>query len=389
MLEERGIKSTVQVLVWDQPGPLTQSLHDAGIDYRIIRSTGTTQERIHEIVENLETTDFDIFIPNLVLPAYFASRYVREAGKPTVGVLHSDDNFYQGLIDQFLAGRRRDALSAVVAVSSLLKQKSLRNIRHDTKAVYIPYGVSIPKEDRVPRNDGKLSLMYAGRLVQEQKRIHDVVHAMLRCTKELSNCTGVIIGDGPEREDLERLLKSSNITNSISMTGRLSAEDVQREMQKHDVILLLSDYEGLPIALLEGMACGMIPIVTQMDSGIPELIQHDVNGLIVANRSEAVVSSVSRLRHDPLLLSRLSRAARETIASRYSSESCADRWEKLIRDLHLNNSLKKNKLRLPRKFDLPKVHPFTSCEDPRAPDLPFWKTLTRGVRAFLASARKH
>jgi hypothetical protein len=44
---------------------------------------------------------------------------------------------------------------------------------------------------------------------------------------------------------------------------------------------------------------------------------------------------------------------------------------------------------LPRKFDLPKVHPFTSCEDPRSPELPFWKKLIRGVRAFLASARKH
>ncbi|MFM7831780.1 MAG: glycosyltransferase, partial [Planctomycetaceae bacterium] len=105
----------------------------------------------------------------------------------------------------------------------------------------------------------------------------------------------------------------------------------QAQLSTADVLLLLSDYEGLPIALLEAMACGLVPIVSKMRSGIPELIQHMVNGIVVDDRSDSVLNSVRMLNADPELRQRLSAAARNTVLERFSHQRCADGWETLLR----------------------------------------------------------
>ncbi len=381
LLREQGISNIVELLIWDKPGPLTESLQQSGIECHITECRGSTEERVHGLLSNLQSYHFDVFVPNLVLPALFTSRFVQQAGVPSIGVLHSNDGFYRGVIDTFLAGREQDALSAVVAVSSRLSLLASEHNTFGSQIAHIPYGVPIPKKE--PRKNIKgpsISIVYAGRLVQEQKRIFDVVDAMQRCVNQIPGCKGVIVGDGPERERIEKQLSDFTHSKDIRLLGRVLPSEVQSIMQNHDTIILLSDYEGLPIALLEGMACGLVPIVSPMDSGIPELIQHGINGLIVQDRTDAVVSAVRQLSSDPDLKKELSDSAKETVARNYSSETSANNWARLLRELHQKNVSRRQAIKIPQNLDLPTTHPSTSAEDPRAPKISRWTKLLSHLR---------
>jgi glycosyltransferase involved in cell wall biosynthesis len=83
------------------------------------------------------------------------------------------------------------------------------------------------------------------------------------------------------------------------------------------------DRDGIPNVLAEAMACG-VPVVTTPISGIPELIDDGVNGLLVPTDSpDALADAVTRLRDDPGLVSRLSREGRTTVLREFDGEQLA------------------------------------------------------------------
>jgi hypothetical protein len=81
---------------------------------------------------------------------------------------------------------------------------------------------------------------------------------------------------------------------------------------------------------MEGMACGLVPICKKISSGIPELIDHEVNGLLVEDGKESFTLAVEELKTNPDFWTRLSARSRSTIAENFSSTHCANEWADLI-----------------------------------------------------------
>jgi glycosyltransferase involved in cell wall biosynthesis len=98
------------------------------------------------------------------------------------------------------------------------------------------------------------------------------------------------------------------------------------------VLVLLSDYEGLPIALLEAMACGLIPVCLRIRSGVGQLIEQGKTGFLVDDRGDDFVATIRAIASDSELRSRVSRAARERIVAQYSDEVNGSRWAALLSD---------------------------------------------------------
>lgn len=98
-------------------------------------------------------------------------------------------------------------------------------------------------------------------------------------------------------------------------------------LQRSQAILLMSDFEGLPVALLEAMAAG---VVRAIDSGIPELVHHEHTGLLVPNDPIAAASALVRLSEDPGLWQHCSEQARALMQSHYSADHCIERWLEVI-----------------------------------------------------------
>jgi glycosyltransferase involved in cell wall biosynthesis len=98
-----------------------------------------------------------------------------------------------------------------------------------------------------------------------------------------------IIGEGPERPTLERLILEQNLENCVELVGALALDGVYAELRQADVFVLLTEIgpsgyrDGLPTVILEAMAAGL-PVLATSLSGIPEMVLDGVTGLLVRER---------------------------------------------------------------------------------------------------------
>lgn len=366
-LRRRGVRSRVLFITLGAPPeecPTVSLLRQQGFDCPAVWPK-YTQDRVHWILKRLAENPPDVFVPNLMVPAYYAGRWAREAGIPTVGVLHSDDAFYRGLLSEFVFGPKTFRLSALVCVSRFLEQSVTDQQPHDTLVSRIPYGVPLFPRMAEPWN-GKLRLMYVGRLVEDQKRITEVTRALCRVVGEVSGTDAVIYGEGPEAPRVKEILCTEGRGLPVQFAGRVDNGLMEGHLAQGHALVLLSDYEGLPIALMEAMACGVVPICLQTRSGVGELVEHDVTGLLVRDRGKDFIAAVQKLRQEPLLWKRLASAARAKVQSGYTIELAAEKWKEFLIRLQ-QSSGPRSTLIVPQHLDLPPVHPSLAREDSRKP----------------------
>ncbi|MFC1688671.1 glycosyltransferase family 4 protein [Pseudomonadota bacterium] len=328
----------------------------------------------------------DVFVPNLVVAAYFAGRWVKAAGIPTIGILHSDDAFYRGIQDEFVFGRKDYRVTALACVSEELERQVTKRQPETTAIRRIPYGVVIPKR-KVERNPGRLRLAYVGRFAEEQKRVSDLTRALCHAVRYVPGAEAVLYGDGPDRNAVEDILNNEGMGLPVILAGRVGSDEIQAHLLECDVLVLLSDYEGLPIALLEAMACGVVPVCLRMRSGVSELIEDGVTGLVVDNRNEAFIHAVTRLQNEAGLWGKLSTAARAKVESEFSHEASVNKWANLFRKLG-DQSRQKSKIQIPRKYRLPPVNSALSSADPRPHEIPMPLRWYRKGRMFAGRIRR-
>ena len=369
-----------------ESGPVLESFISAGIacDYRLCGTR--TDEQVRWVLERLRDNPPDIFVPNLPVAAYYASCWIRAAGIPTLGILHSDDPYYRALQEEFVFGLAKFQLSGLVCVSKELEGRAMTRHPRATQIFRIPYGVSVP-HFRVARQLGVLRIAFVGRLAEEQKRISDVTRALCRVVREVPGTSAVIYGDGPDRASVEGVLALEGAGLSVRLAGRVSNETIQSQLLECDVIVLLSDYEGLPIALMEAMACGCVPVCTRMRSGIPELVEDGVTGLLVEDRGDSFIAAIRRLQDEPILWQRLSAAAKAHIRDRFSDTVCDSMWAAILHRL-AKSSGPKCPLVVPSRIRLPRRNPALETPDRRVTSPSFFTTSWRKLRKTVGRMKR-
>lgn len=363
-LHHRGLRPQVLfITIYGTPEecPNVRSLRSQGFDCPATSWLHFTERHVQWILYKIAEDPPDIFVPNLMVPAFYAGRWVRQAGIPTVGVLHSDDPFYWGLVSEFVCGDNPYRLSGLACVSKFLEREVLKQDPDGVVVERLPYGAPLPQSE-VQRPSGQLRLVYAGRLVDEQKRISDLIRSLCRAVREVADVEAVVYGDGPAKEAAEQIIDLEGQGLPVRLAGRVDSDQIQKHLLKCHALVLLSDYEGLPIVLMEAMACGVVPICLRTRSGISELVEDGVTGLLVDDRGDDFIAAVRRLRDDPGLWERLSKAARTRIETEYSNEVCAARWKDFLRRLN-HNAGPQQSLKIPGQLDLPHVHPSLARED--------------------------
>jgi glycosyltransferase involved in cell wall biosynthesis len=142
----------------------------------------------------------------------------------------------------------------------------------------------------------------------------------------------VIVGDGPQREALEKLVDERSLRSRVRFAGNQS--DVVPWLQALDVFALPSyANEGVPQALVQAMLVGL-PCVTTHVGSIAELATHEVTALVVPPQNVAALrAGLVRLLEDPSLRERLGRAAREYCSARYTYDAMLDRMETIYRQV--------------------------------------------------------
>jgi colanic acid/amylovoran biosynthesis glycosyltransferase len=171
------------------------------------------------------------------------------------------------------------------------------------------------KSDEDHRN---LRVMTVGRL-HASKGHDDLLRAVARLMAEGRKVTLRLLGDGPQRQELESLAKELGIAEKVTFAGSVSEERIIEEMRKTDVFVLATHEEALGVVYMEAMSMEIATVGTAV-GGVGEIITDGVNGLLVEPKNvAALAAAMVSLQDDLELRRRLARAGRQTIVSRYDS----------------------------------------------------------------------
>ena len=186
----------------------------------------------------------------------------------------------------------------------------------------------------VPEGGG-LEILSVCRLV-EQKGLEYALRAVASMSRGDSGTHYTIVGDGPLRDELMELAKALGIAGAVTFLGALPQDRVMTALAQSHVFLAPSVsasnglMEGIPVAVMEAMAAG-VPVVATRHSGIPELIEEGVSGLLVDERDvSGLAAGLTRLMHEPSWVARSQAAARQVIETKYNIRGLIVDLEKIF-----------------------------------------------------------
>jgi glycosyltransferase involved in cell wall biosynthesis len=225
--------------------------------------------------------------------------------------------------------------TAVVAVSDQVRQRLLNAGVRSNRISLVRNGIDLrpfeaPKPSlREELPPGTLLVGLIGRLAWE-KGVDIYLQAVSRIREEFPQAQFVVVGEGPDRDQLQELADSLHLGQSVTFLGR--RDDMPSVYASLDLMVSASRLEGLPMALLEGMA-SKLPVVATAVGEVPSLICGGVNGVLVPPEDAgALARAMAELLRQPERRAQLSKAARVTVASEYAAERMVQDYERIYRE---------------------------------------------------------
>jgi len=174
------------------------------------------------------------------------------------------------------------------------------------------------------------NLLYIGRLAAE-KGIPVLFESLSLLAGRGYDFLVTMVGDGPDRAALEEMAVRLGISDRLTFAGYAGQDEVKEHLQKSDVLILPSFAEGVPVTLMEAMACG-VPVIGTQVGGVPELIEHDRTGQLVPPADSATLAdAIIRYLDDPELRERVSRQGREKVVQDFNLTTELDKLTLLFR----------------------------------------------------------
>jgi glycosyltransferase involved in cell wall biosynthesis len=173
--------------------------------------------------------------------------------------------------------------------------------------------------------DSAVVALLAARL-RPEKRVPDFVRAVVRARETHPELIGLIAGDGPDRPAVE----AARERDAVRLLGH--RDDIPRLLEAADIFVLASEYEAVPMAILEAMAAGL-PVVATTVGGVPEIIEHGSTGLLVAPRDpEAMAVSLAELAAGHGLRAAMGRAGAERHRENWNVDTMVKGYVQLLQE---------------------------------------------------------
>jgi len=173
-------------------------------------------------------------------------------------------------------------------------------------------------------NENNITLLHVGRFAPQKNHLL-LIEAFALAVKEYPSMKLWLVGDGPLRPAVEKAIVKMGLERKVLFLG--IRDDVRKLLADSDLFVLSSDYEGVPLAVLEAMAAGK-PVVATAVGGVPELIEDGETGILVPPRNpEALAQGILRLAKDADLRQRMGKAAQERAQERFDISQTAREYE--------------------------------------------------------------
>jgi glycosyltransferase involved in cell wall biosynthesis len=292
---------------------------DGQIDRKAIKNIRELVQRTGADVVHAHGYKADIY-------AFFA---LRASGVSLVSTCHTwYDNdrkvFFYGAVDRLILR----GYSRVVAVSEDVRQRLVKSGVKANQVSIIRNGIDLRPFDRASAAvkdalgwSGCPLVGLVGRLAVE-KGVDIFLDTAARVIAHCPDTKFVIAGDGPDRAELDTLIDKLGIRDQVRMLGR--CDDMPALYASLDIMVSASRREGLPIAILEGMA-SRLPLVATAVGEVPTVIRDDRTGVLVpAADPELLAAAIIELLGDPAKRERLGSAARQLVEDEFSAERMTD-----------------------------------------------------------------
>jgi glycosyltransferase involved in cell wall biosynthesis len=233
----------------------------------------------------------------------------------------------------FLAPLRRIVLKnalAVTAPANGLKELSEKSDR--IPVLVIPNGINTSVYRPAKRRDmTEIVLLSVGRLHPQKSpiRVLEILRA-IRLNGDLP-ARALIIGDGPERAQLEQYARAQQLRTVAKFAGWLDRSEVALAYRSATFLVQLSSYEGMSNVVLEALASGL-PVVASRIPGNVDLVLDQENGLLFEpdESCEMIAAEIVRLWKSPARWQRMSNSARISVTAKYDWQAIAISYEQLF-----------------------------------------------------------
>lgn len=252
----------------------------------------------------------------------------------------------QSILGRFRRSRRLASLrvsaffeNAFICVSHAIRDGLVREYRFPASStITIHNGVSqcefgqpdqraLDLRTRLRLDAGEFVLVCVARL-SEQKQLDILLQAVACALRGGVACKCIIVGDGPLRESLQQQAAALGLAGTVFFEG--FQEDVRPYLRAGSAFVLTSRQEGLPLSLLEAMACGLPCIVTRV-GGNCEVVNHGVNGLVVNPGSvDEATEAICYLAKHPAEREEMSKMALSRVQREFNLDTQMAQIEKLI-----------------------------------------------------------
>lgn len=264
------------------------------------------------------------------------ARTCKKHGVPVV--LHMHGSEFKAFYDKcptFVKHQVTDMLQGVDVVLALGEawEEYYKQIAPEANVVVCPNAVSFAGVRERKRQD-TFTVVYLGKLIA-RKGVSDLIDAFGGfLSAHLQNSARLVIaGDGPEESALRSKVAEKNLTSNVDFPGWVDAEGRSRLLEEADCFVLPSYNEGLPMSMLEAMAVGVTPLVTNVGSVSEALIDGE-NGIVFeAGDVTALTEGLEKMYSDVCFWSKCSYNAMRSVEDRYDERRLFAQLTSIYRDL--------------------------------------------------------
>lgn len=206
-------------------------------------------------------------------------------------------------------------------------------IKHEI--ITIPNGIDeslyYPKLDNFSHNNKIRVLLCLSRLAPE-KRVEDAIMSMPLILEKFPDVLLRIVGDGSDREELEKLSIKLNLRDNVEFIGHVPHDKVIIEYHRASIFLLPSDNEGFPNTFLEAISCGL-PVITTPVGDLKSIVPDAGNGIVVRYHSPSdIADAVCKIFSDDETYSQFSENSLK-LSKEYSWKEVASRYHNLLKNI--------------------------------------------------------
>lgn len=359
----------VFIACFNQPNKQMVERVDKNIQIYELNGFQCSKENVCRLSEILISEKIDIVINQWGLP-YIGAKVLEKAKKglnvKVIAIYHNDpgtnarikdveielsktDNGFKRLLliskknlYRFITSRsmryvyNHSDVYQVLSPSFVERFKNFTGIKNPKKLMVQTNPVTIETGDFVFNPDNKeKEIIYVGRIDYNQKRVYRVIDTWALLEKKYTDWRLTIVGDGVERENIEKQAKALGLKN-VSFEGFKSPIEYYKRAR---ILMLTSEYEGFPLVLAECMSFGVVPAVYGSYSAVYDIVNDGVNGIVFPYQKEGFSAEkaaiqLQKIMHNDAVYNDMAEKAIET-SKRYSVDEIYKSWEETFEKLKM------------------------------------------------------